>query len=153
MKTISREEVVKLVTKCRLTFNSRDELLEFLEDVGDGEVELENKVFEALSELYMGVSNGYLSELYEGVTGKKVEVIGDIAEMFQCPCCNYKTLSEIYNQEDGTGYDICDYCNWEDDGTVDIDSPSSVNKGCIKEYRDKIKARPNLFYRNKWLRN
>ncbi|MBU2714243.1 CPCC family cysteine-rich protein [Zooshikella harenae] len=152
MKVISREEVVKLVTKCRLAFNSRDELLELLEDI-DESVELENQVFEVLAELYIGVSNGYLSELYEGMTGKKVEVIGDVAEMFRCPCCNMKTLSEVYNQEEGTGYDICDYCNWEDDGTADIDSSSGANKGSIKEYRDRIKEQPNLFYRNKWLSN
>jgi len=158
VKTISREEVVRAVTKCRLAFSSRGEISELLEDVNEADVtddehNLEKKVFETLSELYLGVSNGYLAELYQGITGSKVEVIGAVAKMLPCPCCSFRTLSETYDEVEGTGYDICDYCNWEDDGTLDIDSPSGVNRGCIKEFRDRIKAHPNLYYRNRWLRN
>jgi len=57
-----------------------------------------------------------LSEVYEAIIGEKVEVIGKVYELFKCPCCNRNTLSESYDLEKGTGYDICDYCNWEDDG-------------------------------------
>lgn len=32
---------------------------------------------------------------------------------FTCPCCAYPTLSER------GGYDICELCNWEDDGQDD----------------------------------
>ncbi|MBS9768243.1 MAG: hypothetical protein KGV44_12000 [Flavobacteriaceae bacterium] len=35
---------------------------------------------------------------------------------FACPCCGYKTLNELYNVEQGTGYAICQVCWWEDDG-------------------------------------
>jgi hypothetical protein len=32
---------------------------------------------------------------------------------YVCPCCGYPTLSERGN------YDICELCNWEDDGQDD----------------------------------
>jgi len=151
MKQIPRNEVFQLVTKCRLVFNTRDELLELLEKTDINDCDIEKEVFETLKELYVGVSNGYLSELYEGIIGEKFEIVGDVFELFPCPCCEFRTLSEKYNLEEGSGYDICDYCNWEDDGTTNIDFSSSVNKGSITEYRDRIKKYPNLFYRNKWL--
>jgi len=37
-----------------------------------------------------------------------------------CPCCGYPTLEERGN------YDICDLCNWEDDGRDDEDSSKSL---------------------------
>lgn len=36
-----------------------------------------------------------------------------------CPCCGYPTLEERAN------YEICDLCNWEDDGQDDHDSAKS----------------------------
>ncbi|MDE5781345.1 MAG: hypothetical protein K2I03_07670 [Lachnospiraceae bacterium] len=38
-------------------------------------------------------------------------------------------LTEEYNLDEGTGYDICPYCNWEDDGSTDINVYRSVNRG------------------------
>ena len=35
---------------------------------------------------------------------------------FTCPCCGYPTL------EERNGYDICELCNWEDDGHDDHNS-------------------------------
>jgi hypothetical protein len=35
---------------------------------------------------------------------------------YVCPCCGYPTLSEL------GGYDICELCNWEDDGQDDSDA-------------------------------
>jgi hypothetical protein len=42
-------------------------------------------------------------------------------DMFRCPICDYPTLSER------GGYEICQLCNWEDDGTDELDSYSGPN--------------------------
>jgi len=42
----------------------------------------------------------------------------------RCPCCGYKTLSEL------GGYDLCEVCYWEDDGQTDVDA-------------DKVRGGPN----------
>ncbi len=50
----------------------------------------------------------YLHPVEHGVT--KAPQFG---VRFTCPCCGYPTLSER------GGYDICELCNWEDDGQDD----------------------------------
>ena len=154
IKKITRENVFKLMAKCRLFFCSKDQIIELLEDYGvdvnaDDEY-IEEKLFDSLVCMYQGVSNGYLSEFYEGITGEKVEVVGEVVDLFSCPCCGYKTLAERCNPEEGTGYDICVYCNWEDDGTENIDVATSINKGSMKDYRNRIQQNPNFYYREKW---
>lgn len=99
-----------------------------------------------------GTSNGFLSEVIHAITGCEVEVHGEVEERFPCPCCGFKTLTERFNPKEGTGYDICPYCNWEDDGTVNIESYRSINRGSILDYRNKIDANPNRYYINKWLK-
>ncbi len=148
---ISRDDVLKLLVRCRMTFNSKDQIAELMETSCDDDDTIEEDLFLTLTELYKGTSNGYLSEVYEAITGEKVEVIGKVYELFKCPCCNRSTLSERYDLEKGTGYDICDYCNWEDDGTTEIDTISSVNRSTISEYRGRIQENPNFYYREKWL--
>ncbi len=148
---ISRDDVFMLIARCRMTFNNKDQIAELLETSDVDENTIENDLFLAVKSLYKGTSNGYLSEIYETVTGEKVEVMGLFHELFECPCCNHKTLSECYDVDEGTGYDICDYCNWEDDGTTQIDVMSSVNNSTISEYRRKIEENPNYFYKEKWL--
>lgn len=59
---------------------------------------------------FIGVTNGFLSQVIYGITGYKIKVIGEIEdEMFTCSCCGNKSLTEI------DSYDICSYCSWEDD--------------------------------------
>lgn len=41
-------------------------------------------------------------------------------DKFQCPCCDYFTLSER-----GI-YDICPICYWEDDG-LDLNKPDKIS--------------------------
>ncbi len=48
--------------------------------------------------------------------------MSDKKELFACPCCGYKTLNELYDVEQGTGYDICNVCWWEDDGKDNDDA-------------------------------
>lgn len=99
---------------------------------------------------YHGVSNGFIAELINAVTGYEVEVLDNTEELFSCPCCGYKTLTELYDIDEGTGYEICPYCNWEDDGTTELNVYSSVNKGTIEDYHIKMKQNENKFYINKW---
>jgi len=135
------------------------ELIRTIRDVVDKEVDL-SKFFEDYSEKekaeleedFCGVSNGFLSEIVYAITGYKVEVYGEVENLFLCPCCGFKTLSEPYDPEKGTGYDICPYCNWEDDGTTDVKSFRSLNKGSILDYRKKLQKNFNRYYINKWLK-
>lgn len=102
------------------------------------------------SDLIYGVSNGFLSQLIETITGIAVEVEGEVERLYSCPCCGYKTLTEKYNSMEGTGYDICPYCGWEDDGTTDIEIVRAINHGSIKDYRNRMESDPNKYYINKW---
>lgn len=44
-----------------------------------------------------------------------------------CPCCGYPTLEEL------SAYEICELCNWEDDGQGDADA-DSVRGGPNSDY-------------------
>jgi hypothetical protein len=39
-----------------------------------------------------------------------------LIDRVRCPCCGYPTLTEH------AGYEICELCNWEDDGQSDSDA-------------------------------
>jgi len=55
--------------------------------------------------------------------------------LFQCPCCDYFTLSARGE------YDICPICFWEDDG-LDLDRldiPSGPNHMTLREGRHHFK--------------
>lgn len=149
MKNISRNDVIELITKYRLAFIARDKLIDELE--GNFE-NIESGIFDMVYHELSGCSNGFLSDFYLTLTGDKVEVIGEIQQLLVCPCCGFRTLSEIYDACKGTGYDICKYCEWEDDGTVEASKSSSVNRGSISEYRNRILENKNFFYKNKWLK-
>ena len=50
-------------------------------------------------------------------------------DRYSCPCCLYKTLSEI------GGYEICPVCFWEDDGVEDPEErPDEVEMQEITYY-------------------
>lgn len=51
----------------------------------------------------------------------------NISGRFHCPCCGYPTLAE------DAGYEICELCNWEDDGQSDSDA-------------DEVRGGPNADY-------
>lgn len=99
-----------------------------------------------------GISNGFLSEIIHAITGYEVEVFGEVEELYPCPCCGFKTLTEYFDAKEGTGYDICPYCHWEDDGTTETDSYRSINKGSIEDYRKKMRTNFNKYYISKWMR-
>lgn len=148
MTKITRENFLKLLFETRSAIRKEIELSKYFDnDLLEYNFDED---FEAIEIYCQGVSNGFLAEIFEAITGLQVEVIGEVEKLYDCPCCELKTLTEIYNTKEGTGYDICPYCNWEDDGTTETNIRSSVNKGTIDEYRKKIKDNPNKYYKNKW---
>lgn len=148
-RTISREEVFKLISEVRLACapsGISDLLEDYHQDPGQPEVGLPL----ALAEYYLGVRNGHLSDIYQALTGARVEVVGDEGTLLSCPCCGYRTLTERFNPKAGTGFDICRYCNWEDDGTLEAESYSSPNRGSMRDYRKRLIEQGNFFRRGRW---
>lgn len=146
MKSISRENALKLFDEVRSIIGKQIDLSRYLEQDF-----LENNIEQTELEVYcQGVSNGFLSEIIHAVVGYEMEVVGEVEELFPCPCCGFRTLEELYDPNEGTGYDICPYCNWEDDGTTEINKYRSINRGTIEDYRNKIHSNLNKYYINKW---
>ena len=137
---LKREEVARLIDYLRTQLVEYEELSSIINI--DNECEVNDLVY--------GLSNEYLSSLIETISGCKVEVIGEVEKLYKCPCCGYNTLTEVFNPDEGTGYDVCPFCGWEDDGTTDIYEYRSVNKGSMTDYRKRITAN-NIT--NKWLKN
>lgn len=147
MTSISRENALKLMDEVRSIVGKQIELSRYLEQDFS-----ENSVEQTELEVYcQGVSNGFLSEIIHAVVGYGIEVVGEVEELFPCPCCGFRNLTELYDPNEGTGYDICPYCNWEDDGTTEINEYRSINRGTIEDYRNKIDVNLNKYYINKWL--
>ena len=145
MIKIHRSNVIRLLCEIReMIYKNLDLKVYF------GDVYLSNKIEQTDLEVFCyGVSNGFLSELVHAILGCEVEIIGDAEKLLPCPCCGYKTLTEQYDVDEGTGYDICPYCNWEDDGTIDNNIISSVNNGSILDYRKRLQLNPNKYYIDK----
>lgn len=107
IKKISRNDVINIISNYRMKFISKDQLIGSL----DYEMQnLESGVFDKIKYELIGCSNGFLSEFYLTLTGERVEVIGETQKLFSCPCCGFQTLSEVYDTQESTGYDICRYC-------------------------------------------
>lgn len=127
MIKISRESALDMLLKIRIEIENSVDVASMIFAT--------NKCIELKTEFevyYQGVSNGFISEIINGITGFEVEVIGENEDLYNCPCCGYKTLTELYDLNYGTGYDICPYCKWEDDGTKEIDKYIGLNKGSIQ---------------------
>lgn len=153
-KKISRLQVIELIADCRLKTNDNETLLLLLEIEEEdyqklSPTELRLAVIENLTFYYQGMTNGFLSDVYHILTGKRVEVVGDIAELYACDCCGKKTLTEKIGI-DGGGWDICGFCRWEDTGITDENRYCGCNHGSIKEYRQRIADNPNFYYREMW---
>lgn len=141
---LSRADAIGLISRAREALCEKTRLQELMDDYGASTVR------EALVEAYGGVTNGFLSQICEAISGRKVEVVGEAAALYSCPCCGRRTLSELFSAEKGTGYDICDFCGWEDDGTVDDEVVSSVNKGSMAQYRARMREESNYYSCEKW---
>lgn len=150
MKKVTREEFFVKLAKFRLDNLSKREIGDFIEDFDCCQNDEASGLLCALQEKYAGVTNGFLSDIFEMLFGEVVEIEGAVRDLFKCPCCERKTLDEAYDPVLGTGYDICPICKWEDDGTLDIKKSSGVNKGSIFEYREKMQGNMNFYYRSKY---
>ncbi|RBP45728.1 cysteine-rich CPCC protein [Roseimicrobium gellanilyticum] len=75
----------------------------------------------ALRSKYLGVVNSYLQKRLRGTHGN-VEITGSPKPLMACPCCGYRTI------ESRGGYDICEVCFWEDDGSDEPHHYSSPNR-------------------------
>lgn len=150
MQKISRDEVISLIVMFRISNLPLKSILDELNTSSANTGDTEKDLFNHITYMYQGVSNGYLSDFYETLTGKRLDVIGLVEELFPCPCCHLKTLTEIHDSQAGTGYDICAYCGWEDDGASDVTIYRSVNKGSITDCRERMRLNTNFYYRSKW---
>jgi len=147
--TMSRENAIKLVKLMRTMIERDVNLIKFLDE--SSLISFREPI--EVDEYFQGVSNGFLSEVIHALTGNEVEVIGKVEVLLACPCCGFKTLTELFNTVEATGYDICSYCGWEDDGTNDETSYRSINHGSISDYLCKIQENPNKYYIDKWLKD
>jgi cysteine-rich CPCC protein len=143
-QTISRHDAIQLISRARAAVAEPAALQDLLEDYQA------STVFEALREEYAGVGNGFLSQVCETISGLRLEVIGEPEARLPCPCCHRRTLDELHDTAVGTGYDICDHCNWEDDGTSNEQSQSGVNHGSMAEYMARMSTESNYHDREKW---
>lgn len=55
-----------------------------------------------------------------------------VESLKECPCCQYKTLTERGQ------YEICPVCFWEDDGSNELTRYSSPNHMTLNEGREKF---------------
>lgn len=143
-KTIPRHDAIRLIARARESVCDSATLQELLDNYGV------TTVFDALGQAYAGVSNGFLSQVYAAISGTTVEIVGEPDNRLRCPCCNRQTLDERFDSEAGTGYDVCDHCGWEDDGTRDDHQHSSVNHGTMAEYRGRMVRESNYYFCDKW---
>ena len=91
---LNRQDVNKIIEAIRHIWNANEELSKIFR-IAD---EHEN------SDAIYGISNEYLSEFLETLIGNKVDVMGTVEQLYCCPCCGYKTLTEEYDAVEGTGY-------------------------------------------------
>lgn len=68
------------------------------------------------------------------------KAFGERDGLYPCPCCGLRTLTERFDPTQGTGYDICPYCKWEDDGTTEKDAETyrAINRGSMSDYRKRL---------------
>lgn len=141
---VHRTAAIKLIARAREAVCEPEQLHELRDNYGA------STVYEAVASAYCGVTNGYLSQICETISGRRLEVVGEAEARFPCPCCGRRTLTELYDPMQGTGYDICDYCGWEDDGTSSDTAVSTVNRGSMQDYRERIRNETNYYYQEKW---
>lgn len=144
-RTISRNEAFQIIARAREAVSDATALADLLDDYDT------KTVVDAVRDMYAGVGNGFLSQVCEVISGLKLEVTGEPDTRFACPCCHKRTLTERFDPVLGTGYDVCDHCSWEDDGTSNDQDYSGVNHGTMIEYRARMSRESNYYHCEKWL--
>lgn len=141
----SRDQIYEFICNARLTeFNSaeiQNAFLEMDELYIEGQT-TDNKIRNVMREYiefeFRGAPNLYLETYIKNKFNSEVVMLDKPEDLLPCPCCGAKALDELYNITEGTGYDICPNCGWEDDGTKSFDEVSSVNHGSISDYLSKL---------------
>lgn len=105
---MSREKAYELLELIHNKVNTEIDMLQFL----DPDVINEEDINPDIN--FIGISNGFLSELIRTITRCEIEIYEEVEKLYPCPCCGFRTLTESFNPKEGTGYDICLYCKWED---------------------------------------
>lgn len=148
---IPRNDVIQLIAKARLNNCSLQEIEDYVEEslVGRSSEQIYAILISSLHYFYAGYTNGFLSDIYFVLTGKRVEVIGEVKALYPCDCCGRLSLTEKIGIDDG-GWDICPYCNWEDTGITQ--GHCGCNHGSIEEYCQHIADNPNFYYREMYLK-
>jgi len=147
---VARESVYRAIMHARLMLRNGSHISTKIEQTSVESIQ-EKSLLDEVAHNYRGTTNNYLAEIMNVLTGNRVVVVGDPDLLFACPCCNFRTLDEKYDIQMGTGYDICDYCGWEDDGTADVHLQSGVNKCSLSELRTRIAKNPANYSIGKWL--
>jgi hypothetical protein len=90
-------------------------------------------LFLMLRHEYIGVQNQYLKQRLQDIGLNLPDIIGNIEQLYPCPCCRFLTLTKRGE------YLICPVCYWEDDGNNDLSSYSSVNHMTLSAAIDNFK--------------
>jgi len=142
---LTREEAFEYISSAKMCNMQEKDFKEiFLDmcmDYQSGVVSEATKrkaVLESIHYDFRGAPNKFVANYIKETFGENVVVTGKQEDLLPCPCCGARSLTELYDRKCGTGYDICEHCGWEDDGTVDLKQNSSVNKGTMLDYRRKL---------------
>jgi len=141
-KTISRQHALHDIAtaKAKLGCGSEDDLRsEGFE--GESYFDL---VLDFISHEYAAASNMLLAEIFEFSTCQSVIVAGTPVFLAKCKCCGLRTITEPGS------YEICRWCNWEDDGTLDAQVVSSVNRSSIEMVRQELRRTGRLSKFHRW---
>lgn len=151
---MQKMEVVKLLSSIRsnLKLLSKSELEAEGFGPEDGEGSYEDLVLDKTNHDLIGAPKPFLEMLAQLLTGIELDVDPSetIPNAYACPCCGAISLFKDEGEEDEVSYDICVVCRWEDDGTIDILSRSSVNRGTMKEYRNALAENIDNVTKARW---
>ena len=136
---ITRAKAAEYLTQFRSLMPPDKELLEAsLKD----DLEFKQYLDSEASAALIGVTNEFIAAWFSLISGDVVEIDGDVEEMHKCPCCGFLTLTE---PSENSSYEICRFCNWQNDGTTDQTIYKGINKGSMLDYRSRRMGFPNQF--------
>ena len=111
-------------------FVESDQEDEDIEDIHAADATHNPNIIAYLKKGLLNVSNEYIAEDLKALYQQDLQIEGEPEVFEKCPCCSYRTI------EEKGAYDVCPNCYWEDDGTEDPQSFSSVNHMTLQEGRD-----------------
>jgi len=130
---LSRKEAVVLSSFMELLTLSPDRRAKWIEDVL---VESENKYFtperlnhqvrKCIEYQFSWFRNDYLKGFLVDKLNREINITGKEPRLHTCACCGYKTLTR-------SGWEICNACFWQDDGTAELPEHSSANHMTLAE--------------------